>query len=104
MQRSCDSRECWWERSEEDDDHKYQPDVIRFPDGADCFGDQCTLLARTRSESKQIPDAATVISAAQQSVQDERSDHHTRDNRFKRQVAPPLRPAQELVGWQQPGA
>src|SRR6266850_4571585 len=86
-----DGGECRRKGCEQNDDDKDQPNVIRFPDGPDGVCNEGALFRSTPAKSKQIPNAAAVIRATKQRIQDKRCHDDTGDDRFKRQGLPSFR-------------
>jgi hypothetical protein len=68
------------EGGEEDDDHEDQPHVVGFPDGRDGVLDDLALPLRARAGREQVPQAAAVIGAAGQRVDDERGEDDERED------------------------
>ena len=59
--------------------------------------DQFALLFGARAEREQIPNAAAVIRAAEQRVKNQRDNHHSGDNRFKRHAESPAASAYRVL-------
>ena len=62
---------------EQEHHHENEPHMVGFPDGADGFGDECTLFVALSSACQQIPDATAKIGAAEEHVRVEREHHYT---------------------------
>ncbi len=93
VQRGHHGRERCRPGGEQEHDDEDEPDVVRFPNRADGFGDEVAAAAGARAGGEHVPDARAKIRAAHQRVEDERDEGDKGDEVFKSHEFSPPSPA-----------